>query len=47
MSKLSYAVGILLIMSWATGFFVYNLGLVIHVLLMLAVVVFIAKVIKE
>ena len=47
MSKLFYAVGILLIISWAAGFFFYNLGVAIHILLMLAIIVFIAKVIKE
>ena len=33
-----YIVAVLLVISWAVGLFVYNVGAIIHILLVLAVI---------
>lgn len=47
MSKILYGLAILFLIVWAIGFFVYSLGLIVHLLLLAAVVIVIIKIIKE
>ena len=47
MSKILYGLAILLLIVWGIGFFIYSLGLIIHLLLLAAVVVVIIEIIKE
>lgn len=46
MSNLLYIVAVILIISWAIGFFAYGLGAIIHVLLVIAVISIILRVIQ-
>jgi len=46
MSNLLYIIAIVLIIIWATGYFAYNSGQVIHILLFLAVVAILLRLIK-
>ncbi|MGC4039263.1 MAG: lmo0937 family membrane protein [Flavobacterium sp.] len=46
MQNLLYSIVILLLIFWALGFFIYNTGNVIHLLLLAAVVVILLKIIK-
>ncbi|HCL05296.1 MAG TPA: lmo0937 family membrane protein [Chitinophagaceae bacterium] len=46
MSNLLYIIAIVLIIIWATGYFAYNSGQVIHVLLFLAVIAILLRIIK-
>ncbi|MFY8187869.1 MAG: lmo0937 family membrane protein [Flavobacterium sp.] len=46
MSNLLYLVAVVLIIAWALGFFVYNTGSLIHVLLVIAVVAILLRLIK-
>jgi hypothetical protein len=47
MYKILYGLAILFLIVWAIGFFVYGLGLIIHLLLLAAFVAVIIKMIKE
>lgn len=47
MYKILYGLAILFLIVWAIGFFLYGLGMIIHILLLAAVVVVIIKIIKE
>lgn len=47
MSKILIIAAIMLLFLWAIGFFILNVGILIHLLLLLAVVLFIARVIKD
>jgi hypothetical protein len=47
MGNLLYIIAIILIIGWAIGFFGYHAGGVIHVLLVIAVVLFLLKVIRR
>ena len=47
MSKILIIAAILLLFLWAIGFFIVNVGILIHLLLLLAVVLFIARVIRD
>lgn len=38
MTNLLYVLAVILILFWAIGFFVYSLGAIIHIMLVLAVV---------
>lgn len=38
MSNLLYIIAVILIISWILGFFVYNVGGLIHILLVLAII---------
>lgn len=38
MGNILYIVAIILIISWAIGFFAYSLGMIIHILLALALI---------
>lgn len=47
MSKFLIIVALLLLVIWAVGFFVYDLGITIHLLLLFAAVSMIIKVLQE
>lgn len=46
MGNLLYAVAVILIIIWALGFFAYNVGSVIHILLVIAIVAILLRVIR-
>ena len=46
MGNLLYAIAVILIIIWALGFFAYNVGGVIHVLLVIAIVAILLRVIR-
>jgi hypothetical protein len=46
MSNLLYAIAVILIIAWLLGFFVYNLGAVIHILLVIAIVAVLLRLIR-
>jgi hypothetical protein len=46
MSNLLYAIAVILVIAWAVGFFAYNTGGIIHILLIIAVIAIILRVIQ-
>ena len=46
MSNLLYIIAVILVIVWAAGFFAYNAGNVIHILLVIAIVAVLLRVIK-
>ncbi|HEV7231013.1 MAG TPA: lmo0937 family membrane protein [Bacteroidia bacterium] len=46
MSNLLYIIAVILVIIWATGFFAYNAGGVIHILLLIAIVAVLLRVIR-
>ncbi len=46
MKNILYIAAVLLVVLWALGFFVYNMGSMIHFLLIIAVIAILLKVIK-
>jgi hypothetical protein len=46
MSNLLYTVAVILIILWAIGFFAYNLGSVIHILLVIAIIAILLRLIQ-
>ncbi|WP_264521400.1 lmo0937 family membrane protein [Flavobacterium sp. N1994] len=46
MQNLLYTLAVVLVILWALGFFVYNLGWIIHILLLIAVIAILLKIIK-
>jgi hypothetical protein len=46
MSNLLYIVAVILLISWAIGFFAYGAGGLIHILLVIAVIAIILRVIQ-
>ena len=46
MSNLLYLIAVILIIGWALGFFVYSVGALIHVLLVVAVIAIIFRIIQ-
>ncbi len=46
MENVLYVVAVILIIAWALGFFVYNLGNLIHVLLVIAIIAILLRIIK-
>ncbi|MDO8897164.1 MAG: lmo0937 family membrane protein [Bacteroidales bacterium] len=46
MSNLLYIIAVILIILWATGYYAYDFGNVIHILLVIALVAIILRVIK-
>jgi hypothetical protein len=46
MGNLLYAVAVVLLIFWALGFVVYNVGGIIHILLVIAVIAVILKLIQ-
>jgi hypothetical protein len=46
MNNLLYLIAVVLIISWALGFFVYNTGGLIHILLVIAIVAILLRIIS-
>jgi hypothetical protein len=46
MGNLLYAIAVILVIIWALGFFAYNVGSVIHILLVIAIVAILLRVIR-
>ncbi|GGD80130.1 hypothetical protein GCM10011514_50150 [Emticicia aquatilis] len=46
MGNLLYIVAVVLVISWAIGFFAYGVGGIIHVLLVIAVITILLRVIQ-
>jgi len=46
MSNLLYILAVILIISWAIGFFAYSAGSLIHILLVIALIAIILRVIR-
>jgi hypothetical protein len=46
MSNLLYTVAVILIILWAVGYFAYNAGAIIHILLLIAVIAIILRLIQ-
>ncbi len=46
MSNLLYAIAVILLIAWALGFFVYSVGSIIHILLVIAVIAIIFRLIR-
>jgi hypothetical protein len=46
MSNLLYIVAVILVIVWAAGFFAYNAGGIIHILLIIALIAVILRVIR-
>lgn len=46
MSNLLYFIAVILIIIWAAGFFAYNAGSVVHILLVLAVIAVLLRIIR-
>ncbi|MFZ4106272.1 lmo0937 family membrane protein [Flavobacterium sp.] len=46
MSNLLYLLAVLLVLFWGLGFFVYNTGGIIHILLVIAVIAILLRIIS-
>lgn len=46
MSNLLYAIAVILVIAWAIGFFAYNAGNLIHILLVVALIAVLLRVIR-
>lgn len=46
MSNLLYAIAVILLIAWALGFFVYSVGSLIHILLVIAVIAILFRLIR-
>ena len=46
MSNLLYLIAVILVIAWAIGFIGYNIGGVIHILLVIAIIAVIIRVIQ-
>jgi hypothetical protein len=46
MGNLLYIIGVILIIGWAVGFFVFHVGWFIHLLLVIAIIVIVVKLIQ-
>ncbi|HEY8968621.1 MAG TPA: lmo0937 family membrane protein [Puia sp.] len=47
MGYLLYIIAVILIIAWAIGFFAYHAGGIIHVLLVIAIIVFLLRLIRR
>ena len=47
MGNILYIIAVILIISWAIGFFGYHAGGIIHILLVIAVIAILLKVIRR
>jgi len=47
MRSLLYLIAIILVIGWAVGLFVYNVGSLIHILLVIAIIALILGVIRR
>ena len=46
MQNLLYTVAVVLLLLWALGFFVYNIGAIIHILLLIIVIALLLNIIR-
>jgi hypothetical protein len=46
MGNILYAIAVILIIAWAIGLFVYSVGSIIHILLVLAIISILLRVIQ-
>lgn len=46
MGSLLYLIAVILIIVWAAGFFAFNVGAVIHILLVIAIIAILLRVIR-
>jgi len=46
MSNLLYAIAVILIIAWLLGFYVYSVGAIIHVLLVIAIIAILLRLIR-
>ncbi|MGQ7946853.1 lmo0937 family membrane protein [Flavobacterium sp. WC2509] len=46
MSNLLYLIAVILVISWALGFFVYSAGSIIHILLVIAIIAVLLRLIN-
>jgi hypothetical protein len=46
MNNLLYIVAVILVIIWATGFFAYNAGYMIHILIVIAVISILLRLIR-
>jgi len=46
MGNLLYAIAVILVIAWAIGFVGYNLGGIIHILLVIAIIAVILRIIQ-
>lgn len=46
MSNLLYAIAVILLIAWALGFFVYSVGSLIHILLVIAIIAVLFRLIR-
>lgn len=46
MNNLLYTIAVILVILWALGFFVYSLGNIIHLLLVIAIIAILLRIIK-
>lgn len=47
MGNLLYLIAVILVLSWAIGYFAYGAGGIIHVLLVIAIIAILLKVIRR
>jgi hypothetical protein len=47
MGRLIYTVALILILGWLLGFFIFHIGAVIHVLLVVAIVMILLRAIED
>jgi hypothetical protein len=46
MGSLLYAIAVILLIAWALGFFVYSVGSIIHILLVIALIAIVLRLIR-
>jgi hypothetical protein len=46
MGNLLYIIAVILIIGWAIGFFAFNIGAIIHILLVIAIIAILLRVIQ-
>lgn len=46
MGNLLYVIAVIFVIAWALGFFVYSLGSVVHILLVIAVIAILLRLIR-
>ncbi len=46
MQSLLYIIAVILVIAWALGFFVYSVGSIIHILLVIAVIAVLLRIIQ-
>jgi len=46
MGNILYTVAVILVILWAVGFFVYSLGAIIHILLVIAIIAILLRIIQ-